>query len=174
MLGSSCKVVRTSSDSSNMLVQARTTPPISSNTAMIVLMRCSLTSGGVDGYTFNRSLAIWRFSSSWTFVVSSLASRTPAANLWIRVSASISVRMASSRMLQQVSSITYTSRWFCDTNSSRCKLSCPIFIFCSMRTWSTRLSLAHSSVVIPSCNTYNVSRGRVARLTLRHIMFLYE
>ena len=71
--------------------------------------------------------------------------------------------MASSGTLRKVSSITCTSCWFCNTNSSHCKLSYSIFIFCSLRTWSAWLSLAHSSIVIPSCNTYNVSHGRCYR-----------
>ena len=58
MLGSSYRVVRTSSDSCNMLVHSLTAPPISSNLAMIALVHCFLTSRGVDGCTFNRSWAI--------------------------------------------------------------------------------------------------------------------
>ena len=167
MLGSSCEVMRTSSDSSNMLVESRTAPLISSNLIMIVLAHCSLTSEAVDSCAFNRSSVIWRFNSSWTFVISSLASWTHVANLWIHASTGISARMSSSEMHWQALSITYTSCWFCDTNSSCYKLSCSIFIFYSLRTWSTRLSLALSSAVIQSCNTYNVSCGRVAILTQR-------
>lgn len=53
ILGSSCRLVRTSNDSSNILVQSLTALPISSNPTVIVLARCSLTSEGVDGYAFN-------------------------------------------------------------------------------------------------------------------------
>ena len=134
MLGSSCRVVRTSSTCSNMLVQSHTAPLISSNPTTIVLAHCSLTSGGVDGCAFNRSSTIWRFSSSYTFVISSLASWTPAPSLWIRTSVGRSTGIASSGTLWQVLPTTCTNCWFCDTNSSCYTLSCSMFIFCSLRT----------------------------------------
>lgn len=58
MLGSSYRFVRTSNDSSDMLVQSRATLPILSSPTMIVLVCCSLTSRGLDDYAFNHSVAI--------------------------------------------------------------------------------------------------------------------
>jgi len=81
MLGSSSRVVRTSSVSSSIWVQFHIALPIFYNLAVIALTCCSLTFGGVEGCTFNRSLVIWRFSSSWTLVASSLASQTTVGNL---------------------------------------------------------------------------------------------
>lgn len=144
MLGSSCRVVRTSSACSNNVVQSCTALPISSNPTAIVLARCSQTSEGVEGCAFNYSLAIWSFSSNWTLVVSSLASQTT----------------------------TCTNCWFHDTNPPCCKLSYSIFIFSSLRTWIVRLSLVHSSTVIPSYSRYNVSHGRAAKLRPRSLIML--
>lgn len=58
MFGSSCKVVRTSNDSSNSLVQSFTTLLTSTIATIIMLAHCFLTSSGVEGCTFNFSLVI--------------------------------------------------------------------------------------------------------------------
>jgi len=86
MLGSSCIVLRTSNDSSNMLVQSRTAPPISSNLIVIALTCYSLTSGGVDGCAFNHSstatcasVAAADFSYSTAFCSTSQSTCTSAA-----------------------------------------------------------------------------------------------
>lgn len=69
MFGSSYRVVRTLNDSSNILVQSLTTLLISSIPNVMALARCSLTSRGVEGYAFNHSSAIWRFSSRWSLAI---------------------------------------------------------------------------------------------------------
>lgn len=135
-------------------------------------MHYSQTSRGVEGYAFNRSSAIWRFSSSWTLVISSLASRTLITNLWIYTSTGSFAGMASSEMQQQASSTTCNKCWFCDTNSSRCMLIFSIFIFSSLRIWITRLSLVCNSIFIPSYSRYNVSRGSAAKLRPRPFIML--
>lgn len=121
----------------------------------------------MDGCTFNRRSTIWRFSSSWTFVISSLALWAPVANLWLCAFTSMSARMASSKLLWQVSSIRCTSYWFFHTTSSCYKLSCSIFIFFSLRNCSVQLSLARTSTIIPSYKTYKVSHGSAAILLPR-------
>ena len=85
----------------------------------------------------------------------------------IHASIGMSAGMASSRMLWQVSSITYISDWFYNTTSSCYNLSCSIFIFCSLRTWSTRLSLARGYAIIPSYNICMVSHGSATILRPR-------
>lgn len=58
MFGSSYRAVRISNDSSNILVRSLTALLISSMPIMMVLVHCSLTSGGVECYAFNRSSTI--------------------------------------------------------------------------------------------------------------------
>lgn len=164
MLRSSYKDVRTTNACSNILIQSCTAHPISSNPIWISLARCSLTSRGVEGCAFNCSSTIWIFSSSWTFVVFVLASWMSVANLWIHSTTSRSARMANSRMHLQVSFTTYSNHWVCDTSSSHYRLSCLMFIFCSLRTCITRPSLLRSSVVITSYNCYSVSHGKAIKL----------
>lgn len=123
MLGSSYNIMRTSSTQSNMVVHSCTVPPISSSPAAITLVCYSLTSRGVEDFAFNHNLEIWRFSSSCTFVVSSLASQTPLARLWVHTSIGRSATILSSGTRQQASSTIYTNCLFYNTNSSCYKLS---------------------------------------------------
>jgi len=58
MFGSSYKVVRTSNDSSNNLVQSFTALLISTIPIVMALVRCFLTSNGVEGYVFNCNSSI--------------------------------------------------------------------------------------------------------------------
>lgn len=62
----------------------------------------------------------------------------------------------------------------CDTNLSCCKLRCSMFIFFSLRTWIVQLSLARSSIVIPSYNWYYISWGRAAKLSPRYFIMLSD
>lgn len=147
MLGSYCRVVRTSSDSSNMLVRSHTTPSISSNPVVIALTCFSLTFEGVDGCTFNHSSIIWRFSSSWTFVLSCLASWTLVANLWIHTYTGRSTGMAKFETLWQASSTTCTNCWFCNTHSGNRLSACPP---------------AHGSAILGDGATWNPLSARLA------------
>lgn len=58
MFGSSCRVVRTSNDCSNSFMQSVTTLSTATIVVMIVVVRCSLTSSRVEGWTFNYNFAI--------------------------------------------------------------------------------------------------------------------
>ncbi len=117
MLGSSCKDVRTSNAWSNISVPSCTTLPISANPVWIVLTRCSLTSRGVAGCAFICSLAIWRFSSNCTHVVSSRVLQTQLSRQWIRISVGRSVTMDNSRACWHASSNFCVIYRFCDTSS---------------------------------------------------------
>ena len=153
MLGSSSRLVRIWNDSFNILVQSLTTLLISSILDVIALALCSLTFGWVERCAFNRSSTIWRFSSNWTLAISSRASLTPVANLWMRAFAGASIGISSSGTIWQASSSTYTICLFCDTNLSRCKFNYSMLIFCLLSTYNARLSLACSFAVMPSCRT---------------------
>lgn len=152
MLGSSYNEVRTTKDSSNIVVQFCTVYPISSNPFLIVPKHYSLTSEGIEHYAFNHSSEIWRLRSSCTLVASSFASWNLVANRWIRSTIGRSTATTNSRTFLQALSTTFSSPWVYPTSSSHCWLSSSILIFCSLNTCSVQPSLVRSLAMIPSCN----------------------